>query len=117
MSPQVETKENIGFKTDVKKYKLTYYTSEYETKNTDILTAFRVTPQHGVPPEEAEIAVAAESSTDTWTTIVPHIHECGAVDETASPLIKGFGLEPGYEKIFGREHYLPNGTLPNANLN
>lgn len=69
MSPHVETKANVGFKTDVKKYKLTYYTSEYQTKDTDILTTFRVTPQHGVPPEEAEIAVAAESSTDTWTTV------------------------------------------------
>uniref|UniRef100_A0A9I9DZL9 Ribulose bisphosphate carboxylase large chain n=1 Tax=Cucumis melo TaxID=3656 RepID=A0A9I9DZL9_CUCME len=34
-----------------------------ETKDTDILAAFRVTPQPGVPPEEAGAAVAAESST------------------------------------------------------
>ncbi|KAL4319645.1 hypothetical protein GQ457_18G007510 [Hibiscus cannabinus] len=31
--------------------------------------AFRVTPQPGVPPEEAGAAVAAESSTGTWTTV------------------------------------------------
>ncbi|KAK4414754.1 Ribulose bisphosphate carboxylase large chain [Sesamum alatum] len=33
------------------------------------LAAFRVTPQPGVPPEEAGTAVAAESSTGTWTTV------------------------------------------------
>ncbi|KAL0702016.1 hypothetical protein Bca4012_058138 [Brassica carinata] len=37
--------------------------------DTDILEAFRVTPQPGVPPEEAGAAVAAESSTGTWTTV------------------------------------------------
>ncbi|KAH1047150.1 hypothetical protein J1N35_037934 [Gossypium stocksii] len=42
---------------------------EYEVKDTDILAAFRVTPQPGVPPEEAGAAVAAESSTGTWTTV------------------------------------------------
>ncbi|MCE0480830.1 hypothetical protein HAX54_037976 [Datura stramonium] len=40
-----------------------------QTKDTDILAAFRVTPQPGVPPEEAGAAVAAESSTGTWTTV------------------------------------------------
>ncbi|KAI9080608.1 hypothetical protein K1719_037414 [Acacia pycnantha] len=30
---------------------------------------FRVTPQPGVPPEEAGAGVAAESSTGTWTTV------------------------------------------------
>ena len=64
MSPQTETKASVGFKAGVKEYKLTYYTPEYETKDTDILAAFRVTPQPGVPPEEAGAAVAAESSTD-----------------------------------------------------
>ncbi|KAL2223585.1 UNVERIFIED_CONTAM: Ribulose bisphosphate carboxylase large chain [Sesamum indicum] len=69
MSPQTETKAFVGFKAGVKEYKLTYYTPEYETKDTDILAAFRVTPQPGVPPEEAGAAVAAESSTGTWTTV------------------------------------------------
>ncbi|KAL0295574.1 UNVERIFIED_CONTAM: Ribulose bisphosphate carboxylase large chain [Sesamum angustifolium] len=49
MSPQTETKAFVGFKAGVKEYKLTYYTPEYETKDTDILAAFRVTPQPGVP--------------------------------------------------------------------
>ncbi|KAL2251359.1 UNVERIFIED_CONTAM: Ribulose bisphosphate carboxylase large chain, partial [Sesamum indicum] len=69
MSPQTKTKAFVGFKAGVKEYKLTYYTPEYETKDTDILAAFRVTPQPGAPPEEAGAAVAAESSTGTWTTV------------------------------------------------
>ncbi|CAI9265226.1 unnamed protein product [Lactuca saligna] len=50
-------------------YKLTCYTLEYETKDTDILAAFRVIPQPGVPPEEVGAVVAAESSTGTWRTV------------------------------------------------
>ncbi|RAL38125.1 hypothetical protein DM860_000819 [Cuscuta australis] len=69
MSPQTETKTSVGFKAGVKDYKLTYYTPDYETKATDILGAFRVTPQPGVPPEEAGAAIVAESSTGTWTTV------------------------------------------------
>ncbi|KAL8205723.1 hypothetical protein R6Q57_009274 [Mikania cordata] len=69
MSPQTETKASVEFKDGVKDYKLTYYTSEYETKNIDILAAFRVTPQPGVPPEKLGAAVAAESSIGTWTTV------------------------------------------------
>lgn len=38
-------------------------------KETDILAAFRMTPQPGVPEEECGAAVAAESSTGTWTTV------------------------------------------------
>ncbi|KAM1646657.1 hypothetical protein ACFX1R_009216 [Malus domestica] len=72
MSPQTETKASVGFKAGVKDYKLTYYTPDYETKDTDILAAFRVTPEPGVPPEEAGATVAAESSTGTWTTGPPH---------------------------------------------
>src|SRR5918998_2524162 len=69
MSPQTETKAGVGFKAGVKDYRLTYYTPDYQTKETDILAAFRMTPQPGVPPEEAGAAVAAESSTGTWTTV------------------------------------------------
>ncbi|KAI3969354.1 hypothetical protein MKW92_017583 [Papaver armeniacum] len=50
MSPQTETKAGVGFKAGAKDYKLTYYTHDYETKDTDILAAFRVTLQPGVPP-------------------------------------------------------------------
>lgn len=61
--------EAAGFKAGVKDYRLTYYTPDYKVKETDILAAFRVTAQPGVPPEEAAAAVAAESSTGTWTTV------------------------------------------------
>lgn len=35
---------SVGFKVGVKDYKLIYYTPDYETKDIDILVAFRVTP-------------------------------------------------------------------------
>ena len=46
-----------------------YYNPAYTPKETDILCAFRLTPSPGVAPEEAAAAVAAESSTGTWTTV------------------------------------------------
>src|SRR5579871_2669102 len=46
-----------------------YWQPDYEPKDTDVLAAFRVTPQPGVPPEEAGAAVAGESSTATWTVV------------------------------------------------
>ncbi|GAA0175138.1 hypothetical protein LIER_28376 [Lithospermum erythrorhizon] len=69
LSSQTKTKASVGFKAGVKEYKLTYYAPEYETEDTDISASFRVTPQPGVPPEEAGAAVAVESSTgvDRWT--------------------------------------------------
>ncbi|MEU9890535.1 ribulose-bisphosphate carboxylase large subunit [Sphaerisporangium sp. NPDC051017] len=49
--------------------KLGYYDPDYVPKDTDVLCAFRITPQPGVPPEEAAAAVAGESSTATWTVV------------------------------------------------
>jgi ribulose-bisphosphate carboxylase large chain len=46
-----------------------YWNPDYEPKDTDVICAFRVTPQEGVPPEEAGAAVAGESSTATWTVV------------------------------------------------
>ena len=46
-----------------------YYAPDYAPKDTDMLAAFRITPQPGVPPEEAGAAVAGESSTATWTVV------------------------------------------------
>ncbi|MGI9032787.1 MAG: form I ribulose bisphosphate carboxylase large subunit [Acidimicrobiales bacterium] len=46
-----------------------YWQPDYEPKDTDILAAFRVTPQKGVDPIEASAAVAGESSTATWTVV------------------------------------------------
>ncbi|MFQ6020188.1 MAG: ribulose-bisphosphate carboxylase large subunit [Dehalococcoidia bacterium] len=58
------------FDAGVKMYReMGYYRPDYTPKDTDIICAFRVTPQDDVPPEEAGAAVAGESSTATWTTI------------------------------------------------
>jgi ribulose-bisphosphate carboxylase large chain len=46
-----------------------YYDSDYEPKDTDVLCAFRITPQPGVDHIEAAAAVAGESSTATWTVV------------------------------------------------
>ena len=48
---------------------LGFYDADYEPKDTDILAAFRITPQPGVDPIEAAAAVAGESSTATWTVV------------------------------------------------
>ena len=49
--------------------KMGYWQPDYEPKATDILAAFRITPQPGVDPVEAGAAVAGESSTATWTVV------------------------------------------------
>jgi ribulose-bisphosphate carboxylase large chain len=46
-----------------------YYDADYQPKDSDVLCAFRVTPQPGVDPVEAAAAVAGESSTATWTVV------------------------------------------------
>jgi ribulose-bisphosphate carboxylase large chain len=46
-----------------------YWQPDYEPAPSDVLAAFRVSPQPGVPPEEAGAAVAGESSTATWTVV------------------------------------------------
>jgi ribulose-bisphosphate carboxylase large chain len=46
-----------------------YWDADYEPRDTDILAAFRITPQEGVDPIEAAAAVAGESSTATWTVV------------------------------------------------
>jgi ribulose-bisphosphate carboxylase large chain len=48
---------------------LGYWQPDYEPKDSDILAAFRITPQPGVEPSEAGAAVAGESSTATWTVV------------------------------------------------
>src|SRR6195952_1498476 len=44
-----------------------YWEPDYVPKDTDILAAFRITPQDGVDAIEAAAAGAGESSTATWT--------------------------------------------------
>src|SRR6476620_4547334 len=46
-----------------------YWDPDYTPQDTDILCAFRVTPQDGVDAIEAAAAVAGESSTATWTVV------------------------------------------------
>ena len=46
-----------------------YWEPDYVPKDTDILAAFRITPQDGVDAIEAAAAVAGESSTATWTVV------------------------------------------------
>ncbi len=46
-----------------------YWDADYVPKDTDVLCAFRITPQPGVEPIEAAAAVAGESSTATWTVV------------------------------------------------
>src|SRR4030067_826291 len=57
------------YKAGVKEYRETYWMPDYTPNETDILACFKITPQAGVPREEAAAAVAAESSTGTWTTV------------------------------------------------
>lgn len=57
------------FEAGVKEYRETYFEPGYEPAPTDVLAAFRLTPQPDVPVEEAAAAVAAESSTGTWTSV------------------------------------------------
>ncbi|MEJ7764768.1 MAG: form I ribulose bisphosphate carboxylase large subunit [Acidimicrobiales bacterium] len=49
--------------------KMGYWEPDYVPKDSDIICAFRVTPQKGVDPQEAGAAVAGESSTATWTVV------------------------------------------------
>src|SRR6266702_7499808 len=46
-----------------------YYDADYVPKDTDILCAFRITPQPGIDAVEAAAAVAGESSTASWTVV------------------------------------------------
>src|SRR5207249_8690043 len=46
-----------------------YCDAGYESKDSDLLALFRITPQEGVDPVEAAAAVAGESSTATWTVV------------------------------------------------
>jgi len=53
----------------VRPYQVDYYVPDYEPLETDLLCAFRITPRPGVDMVEAASAVAAESSTGTWTEV------------------------------------------------
>ncbi len=57
------------FDAGVKEYREVYWTPGHVPSDTDILACFRMTPQREVLPEEAAAAIAAESSTGTWTSV------------------------------------------------
>ena len=58
-----------NYQAGVKEYRETYWMPDYTPADTDLLACFKITAQSGVPREEAAAAVAAESSTGTWTTV------------------------------------------------
>lgn len=57
------------YKAGVRPYAVDYYVPDYVPLDTDLLCAFRITPKSGVEMIEAAAAVAAESSTGTWTEV------------------------------------------------
>jgi len=61
--------ESTRFDAGVKAYREMYWTPGHQPADTDILACFRMTPQPEVAAEEAAAAVAAESSTGTWTSV------------------------------------------------
>ena len=63
------TAKSTAYSAGVKDYAITYWDPSYEPKDTDLLACFKIVTQSGVSREEAAAAVAAESSTGTWTTV------------------------------------------------
>ena len=53
----------------VRPYAVNYHVPDYVPPATDLLCAFRIQPKAGVDMIEAAAAVAAESSTGTWTEV------------------------------------------------
>lgn len=60
---------NGKFQAGVRPYASDYYVPDYAPSDTDLLCAFRIQPAAGVGMIEASAAVAAESSTGTWTEV------------------------------------------------
>lgn len=57
------------FQAGVRPYAADYYVPDYVPTDTDLLCAFRIQPAAGTDMTEASAAVAAESSTGTWTEV------------------------------------------------
>jgi ribulose-bisphosphate carboxylase large chain len=95
-----------------------YWNADYEPKDTDILCAFRITPQEGVDPIEAAAAVAGESSTATWTVVwtdrlTPHEHyqaKAYSVDEVQGSDPKQFIAKIAYDIDLFEEGSIANLT-------
>lgn len=65
--PYAEISEK--FQAGVQAYASGYYFPDYVPLDTDLLCAFRIVPAEGTDMTEAAAAVAAESSTGTWTEV------------------------------------------------
>jgi ribulose-bisphosphate carboxylase large chain len=66
---EVRQGRSTGFQAGVRPYAVDYYVPDYVPVDTDLLCAFRIQPAPGVDMIEASAAVAAESSTGTWTEV------------------------------------------------
>ncbi|MCC6187578.1 MAG: form I ribulose bisphosphate carboxylase large subunit [Anaerolineales bacterium] len=60
---------NEKYQAGVHPYALGYFVPGYQPADTDLLCAFRIVPAKGTDMIEAAAAVAAESSTGTWTEV------------------------------------------------
>ena len=69
MTTSMSDRRTVAYEAGVHQYREAYFDPGYAVHDTDVLAAFRLTPQPGVSPEEAAAAVAAKSSTGTWTTV------------------------------------------------
>ena len=65
----VSARKGRKFQAGVRPYAADYYVPDYVPSDTDLLCAFRIQPAPGVDRIEASAAVAAESSTGTWTEV------------------------------------------------
>src|SRR5947207_753784 len=70
LAPAADNRNRDRWASGVTPYaEMGYYDADYQPKDSDVLCAFRVTPQPGVDEIEAAAAVAGESSTATWTVV------------------------------------------------
>ena len=72
----------------VKEYRDMYWTPDYVPLDTDLLACFKCTGQPGVPREEVAAAVAAESSTGTWSTTRDALTELKTCPATTNPSMR-----------------------------
>lgn len=93
-------------KSGVRPYAEMYYTPGYSPKEDDLLCAFRVRSRPDVGMVEAAAAVAAESSTGTWTE----------VDETVSGRLQAhlYAIEGDIAYIAYPQELFEFGSLPNV---
>ncbi len=69
VADEIRTNGRRQFQAGVRPYADDYYVPDYVPSDTDLLCAFRIEPAAGVDMIEASAAVAAESSTGTWTEV------------------------------------------------